>query len=227
MIRKKIILSIILSCIVLLSGCFDSIKYPEYEIEKQDNGQYILNSPDGISYVTYENNIWYPIMPIMPFDEGLNFDDAIGKCDYGYIFETQSEACLFLTAPHERNQHCFFLEGTALPELSIENINNVVLKSTSDRDSQIIADKQSAEKLIELYSNTETHDIRDIDSMKRTWELVMECEQFRGLFLLKPIYTYGNDYYMYITYEYDSKEGITTNFFSKCTSEIKDILENN
>ena len=57
---KKIILCIILLCIVLLSGCFQSSKYPKYEIEKQDNGQYILTTPDGVSYVTYENNIWYP-----------------------------------------------------------------------------------------------------------------------------------------------------------------------
>ena len=105
MIIKKIILSIILSCIVLLTGCFLFINNPKYELEEQDNGQYILTSPDGISYVTYEDNIWYPGDEIL----GEKFNAAIGKCDIGYIYETTSEICLYVYKGGGKMPSYFFL----------------------------------------------------------------------------------------------------------------------
>ena len=223
MVRKKIALSIILLCIGLLSSCFQSTKYPKYELEKQDNGQYILTSPDGISYATFENTTWFPEKILTGYD----YNEAIGRCDFGYIFDTDSEICIFTDNLKGSKRYTFFLADTILPELSIENINNAVLKSTGDRDSQIIVDKQSAKELIELYNNTEAHEIKRIHSTLRTWELVMECEQFRGLYFSRPIYAFGTEYYLYITYEYDSNSGKTTYILCKCTSVIKNILENN
>jgi len=214
---KKIILCIILLCIVLLSGCFQSRKYPKYEVEKQDNGQYILTTPDGVSYVTQENNIWFPVKVLNGFDYG----EAIGKCDLGYVFDTKSEICIFTDNLRGSLQDVFFLEDTVLPELKIENINSAVLVWTGREDVQKSNDQHMAEKFIELYNNTETHEVKDIHRMERLWELVIECKQFRGLFFSKPIYTDGTDFYMFISFQYDSKGYHDGAIFSKCTSVIR------
>jgi len=217
---KKIILCIILLCIVLLSGCFQSSKYPKYEIEKQDNGQYILTTPDGVSYVTYENNIWYPGEEIL----GEKFSAAIGKCNLGYIFKTTSEICLYAYKGGGEMPFYFFLADKILPELSIENINNAFLEPTDGNGSKIIVDKEMTEQLIEINNDTEIHEVVNKNSLKRTLELYIECEQFRELYFSRSIYTNGTDYYMYVAYEYDSEEGKYTDFFSKCTSVINNII---
>lgn len=222
MIRKKIILSVIIICFLLLSGCFYSKDYPRYEIEELGKRQYILTTPEGNPYVMLENEIWFPEIL---YAEDVS--DAIGICDLGYIYETTSEICLFTSSGDARNQHFFFPEDTILPELKIENINNTSLKETYDRDSQIMVDKESAEKLIELYHNTEMHETKKIHSTLRTWELVMESEQYRGLYFSRPIYKYNDYYYLYIKYEYDKKEDTTTYILCECTSVINNILENN
>lgn len=222
--NRKIILIIVLAvCIILLSGCFQSMKYPKYEAEKQDNGQYILTSPDDISYVTFENTTWFPEVLL----KGLDYGEPIGRCELGYVYKTESEVCIFTNASGGKGGYVFFLEDTVLPELSIENISNAVLESTSKRESLIITDKKMTEELIKLYKNSNKHEVKDKDSIGMIWELYMECEQLNDLFYWIDIYTDGDDYYMQISRQYDNHANLVSIVCSKCTSEMEAILEKN
>ena len=221
MIVKKLILKIIVIflfvCALLLSGCLDFIKYPRYKLERQNSGQYIMTSPDGIEYTTIENNLWYPDFTV----DGQDFDSAIGKSDIGYIFNTTSDVCLFSTARHARHQYYFFLSDIVLPKLSIENINNMFIKETYYSDININVDLVIAEEFIELYNNTEIHEIKNIQQMDRICELYMECEQYRGLYFGSTIYKDGTDYYMFISFQENGDGAVC----SKCTKEVKTILK--
>lgn len=228
----KTILGIIAGFIFLIillffetcTGCVDSIKYDRYELEEKGHGQYIIFSPEGYKYTTLENKIWYPDME---FDKGINLDEAIGKCGLGFVLKTTSEVCLFTSAYHERNQYFFFLDGTVLPELNIENTNNIVLEDSRNGYFEIDVDKHNGEKLLELYHNTEIHEILNLGIDFEIMEVIFESEQYKGLYFSRPIYKNGTQYYLYITYEYDSGEDKTNYYYVECTSIIENILGNN
>lgn len=219
---KRIVLSIILLGMVIIAGCFDYKDYPKYGIDEIGKRQYILTTPEGIPYVMHENELWFPEILY-----GEDVYGAIGVCDLGYVYETTSEICLFTSSLDQHNQHYFYLESINMPELSIENINNAVLKSSNDNESQIVINKQMAEKLIKLYNLSETHEVKEKNSIEIVWELDMECEQFRGLYFWSYIYTDGIDYYMLISRQYDSHGSLISITCCKCTSVVESILENN
>ena len=215
---KKIIIIAILICSVLLSACFDYEGYPRYKVKEQDDGQYVLTSPDGLKYVTFEEPVWCPNEVIW----GEGDYEPIGKSKLGYVFETSSEACVCVNELGLTPSMYFFEEGTQMPELKIENINSAyIIVLNSDRE-KITMNLEQAEKLAELYSNTESYETKNMQSLKSEFLLVFKCQQLSNHFYSTKIYRYKNGFYMYIP----EKDGDNTYTVVNCTTVINEILDN-